>query len=69
MSGKNSRSSAKHSFPLFCDYSCAHAGFSDPAAVGACRRDVGVWCGKARRLHPKHARCLFHPSAGGKKAV
>ncbi len=46
-------------FPLYCDYSCPHADFSDPCAVGACRRDVGVWCVKAQRLHNKHARCLF----------
>ncbi|MDT8325628.1 MAG: hypothetical protein RRA94_16050 [Bacteroidota bacterium] len=49
----------EESFPLYCDYSCAHADFSDPCAVGACRRDVGVWCRKAGRLHNKHARCLF----------
>ena len=46
--------------PLYCDYSCPHADFSDPSAVGACRRDIGVWCGKAGRFHNKHARCLFH---------
>jgi hypothetical protein len=49
-------------YPLYCDYSCPHSAFSDPCAVGACRRDVGVWCGKARRLHSKHARCLFRPA-------
>ncbi len=52
-------SKKEEEFPLYCDYSCPHADFSDPCAVGACRRDVGVWCGKARRFHNKHARCLF----------
>jgi hypothetical protein len=49
-------------YPQYCDYSCPHSAFSDPCAVGACRRDVGVWCSKARRLHSKHARCLFRPA-------
>lgn len=52
-------SAAGEEFPLYCDFSCPHADFSDPCAVGACRRDIGVWCGKARRFHNKHARCLF----------
>lgn len=64
MSEKKSRRKPDEVFPLFCDYSCIHAAFSDPATVGACRRDIGVWCGKARRLHPKHARCLFRSSTG-----
>ncbi len=46
-------------YPRFCDFSCPHAEFSDPSAVGACRRDIGVWCGKADRYHNKNARCLF----------
>ncbi|MCB2206471.1 hypothetical protein KQI65_17130 [bacterium] len=47
-------------YPQFCDFSCPHADFSDPSAVGACRRDIGVWCRKAGRLHNKNTRCLFH---------
>lgn len=46
-------------FPMFCDFSCPHADFAAPDSVGACRRDVGVWCKKAKRHHTKHARCLF----------
>ncbi|MBE0645920.1 MAG: hypothetical protein IH600_17700 [Bacteroidetes bacterium] len=49
-------------FPRYCDYSCKYSAFSDPCAVGACRREVGVWCSKANRLHNKHARCLFRPA-------
>jgi hypothetical protein len=45
--------------PVYCDFSCEHAAFSDPCAVGACRRDVGVWCNAARRYNTKHARCLL----------
>lgn len=50
--------------PLYCDFSCQHAAFSDPCAVGACRRDIGVWCKAARRYNNKHARCLLRPPGG-----
>ena len=65
-SGKNDLA-----FPLYCDFSCQHAEFSDPSAVGACRRDIGVWCGKAGRYHNKNARCLFRilKAANGKKKI
>ena len=46
-------------YPVYCDYSCPHADFTDPCAVGACRRDVGVWCARAGKFNNKHARCLF----------
>ncbi|MBI5645968.1 MAG: hypothetical protein HY962_03475 [Ignavibacteriae bacterium] len=45
--------------PPHCDFSCQYAAFGDPSAVGACRRDVGVWCKAAMRYNNKHARCLF----------
>jgi hypothetical protein len=48
-------------FPRYCDYSCRYSDFADPSVVGACRREVGVWCGKAKQLHGKHTRCLFRP--------
>ncbi|PLX28310.1 MAG: hypothetical protein C0600_09875 [Ignavibacteria bacterium] len=61
--GTKGRSQARkvraESFQEYCDFSCEYASFSDPAAVGACRRDIGIWCGKARRYHNKHARCIF----------
>jgi hypothetical protein len=46
-------------YPAYCDFSCEHASFGDPAAVGACRRDIGVWCAAAGRYNNKHARCLL----------
>jgi hypothetical protein len=61
MPEKKRPSAAVEEFPQYCDYSCRYSAFSDPCAVGACRRDVGVWCSKAQRLHSKHARCLFRP--------
>ena len=47
-------------YPMFCDFSCTYAEFGEPDAVGACRRDIGVWCRKAKRYHAKNARCLYH---------
>lgn len=44
--------------PQFCDYSCAYAEFARPDAVGACRRDLGVYCRKFRKYHTKNAPCL-----------
>ncbi|MDH7516544.1 MAG: hypothetical protein QHI48_11795 [Bacteroidota bacterium] len=46
-------------YPTYCDYACPHADFADPSAVGACRRDVGVWCKIAGRFNAKNARCLM----------
>ena len=46
-------------YPLFCDFSCEYADFAAPDAVGACRRDVGVWCKKAKRYNTKHAKCVL----------
>lgn len=57
--GKDENKAAAETYQDYCDFSCPHAAFSDPCAVGACRRDIGVWCRKAGRYHNKHARCLF----------
>ncbi len=45
-------------FPLFCDFSCPHAGFAPGDAVGACRRDQAVFCAFFRRLNNKNSLCL-----------
>lgn len=44
--------------PLYCDYSCKFADFTDPNCVGACRRDIAVWCKILNRYNNKHTRCL-----------
>jgi len=46
------------SFPLFCDFSCPHAGFAPTQAVGACRREQAVYCAFFRELNNKHSLCL-----------
>lgn len=44
--------------PLYCDYSCEFADFTDPECIGACRRDLAVWCKILERYNIKHAKCL-----------
>lgn len=44
--------------PMFCDYTCPHAAFPPADAVGACRREIAVWCTLAKKFNNKHARCL-----------
>jgi len=43
---------------LYCDFTCRYAEFPEPDAVGACCREVGVWCSKLTRYNNKNARCL-----------
>lgn len=59
--GRTARGDMKYDsdYPEYCDYSCPYAGFADAAAVGACRRDVGVWCEAAGRHNNKHTRCIM----------
>ncbi len=45
-------------FPLFCDFSCPHAGFAPSDAVGACRREQAVYCAFFRSLNDKNSLCL-----------
>lgn len=61
MAKKSMQQMRSEEFPQYCDYSCKFSAFADPCAVGACRRDVGVWCSRANRLHSKHTKCLFWP--------
>jgi hypothetical protein len=59
------RTEGREEFPSFCDFDCPHAEFGDPAAVGACRRDIGVWCGEMKRYNTKNALCIALNSAPG----
>ena len=45
-------------FPLYCDFDCPHAAFAEPDALGACRRDQGVYCTVLARYNNKNGRCL-----------
>jgi len=62
MSKKKKIKKEDFDFPLFCDYSCKHAAFSDPSAIGACRKELGVWCKYFKRYNNKHNKCFgFRP--------
>ena len=44
--------------PQYCDYTCAHASFPPADAVGACRKEVGVYCTLLSRYNNKNGACL-----------
>lgn len=44
--------------PLYCDFSCKFADFTEPDCVGACRRDIAVWCKILNKYNNKHSKCL-----------
>lgn len=46
------------SLPIYCDYSCKYADFTSPETVGACRRDLAVWCRILEKFNNKNAKCL-----------
>lgn len=48
----------KKAFPLYCDYSCKYASFSDPNLIGACRKELAVWCKHFKRFNNKNNKCL-----------
>lgn len=54
--------------PLFCDYHCPHAFFSPPDAVGACRREQGVYCRILESHTAKNSPCVARRRLGGGNA-
>lgn len=44
--------------PDYCDYSCKYAEFTDPTSIGACRKELAVWCSILERYNNKNAKCL-----------
>lgn len=49
---------AKDSVPLFCDFTCPHAEFTQPETSGACRRDLAVYCKKYKKHNNKNSGCI-----------
>ncbi len=49
---------SKDDLPVFCDYSCKFADFTGPETIGACRRELAVWCKILERFNNKNAKCL-----------
>ncbi len=54
--------------PDYCDYTCAHASFAAPDAVGACRREQAVWCAIMGEYVAKNGPCLAKRNPVEKKA-
>ena len=48
----------KKALPVFCDYSCKYAEFSDPNAIGACRKELAVWCTLLKKYNNKNNKCI-----------
>lgn len=48
----------KEDLPKYCDYFCKYAAFTDPNAVGACRRELAVWCTKIKKYNNKNNKCI-----------
>lgn len=44
--------------PLYCNYFCKYADFTEPECTGACRRDIAIYCKILNRYNNKHARCI-----------
>ncbi|MEJ5352264.1 MAG: hypothetical protein WHS65_11820 [Melioribacteraceae bacterium] len=57
MNRKSSKKS-NYNFPLYCDYSCKYALFGKPSAVGACRKELAVWCKYFKKYNNKNNKCL-----------
>ncbi|MGK9369263.1 hypothetical protein ACSSWA_10190 [Melioribacter sp. Ez-97] len=56
--GKKKNKPDDNEFPLFCDYTCKFADFTNPEAIGACRKDLAVWCKHFKRYNNKNNKCL-----------
>lgn len=55
---KSKKTKAEKVYPMYCDYSCKYADFCDPDAIGACRKDLAVWCKDFKRYNNKHNKCF-----------
>ena len=55
---KSKKKNTKENFPEYCDYSCKYAAFTDPAAIGACRKELAVWCKHFRKYNNKNNKCF-----------
>ncbi|MCL6099860.1 MAG: hypothetical protein AB1775_06820 [Bacteroidota bacterium] len=58
MSKKPSVKNPPVNFPPFCDYSCKYSSFAAPDAIGACRKDLAVWCKLFKRYNNKNNKCF-----------
>ncbi len=45
-------------FPLYCDFNCKYASFSQKDVSGACRRDQAIYCSFLKKYNNKNNKCL-----------
>jgi len=57
---KKERRKNEPELPAFCDFQCPHASFPPADAVGACRREQGVYCTLFKEFNNKNAACIGH---------
>lgn len=43
--------------PKYCDFTCPYASFAPSDAVGACRRELAVYCNLLAKYNNKNASC------------
>jgi hypothetical protein len=60
MKKSSGKKSADPKFPIYCDFSCSFAGFAPADSIGACRRDIAVYCKKAKKFNNKNSKCIFN---------
>ncbi len=58
---------APEALPAFCDYHCPYAAFAGPDAVGACRRELAVYCTIAGAYVTKNSPCVVSPRRAARK--
>jgi hypothetical protein len=51
--------------PRYCDYTCPHASFAPNDTVGACRRELAVYCNLLARYNNKNAHCAVRENQFG----
>ena len=47
-----------NNLPLFCDYSCTHAAFAEADTIGACRKELAVYCTLFHKHNNKNSSCI-----------
>jgi hypothetical protein len=43
--------------PKYCDFNCPHASFAPDDVVGACRRELAIYCNLIAKYNNKNSRC------------
>jgi len=55
--------------PQYCDFSCPHASFAPNDAVGACRKELAVYCNLLAKYNSKNARCAARDDRFGSSGM